>query len=76
MTLLIFREKKVVNFDIIHHECRGDTSEGIYRNYKTVESADFKSFPENDFKKNYWWNFQKNYKGPFMGKKRANVRIF
>ena len=26
-----FEEKKVVNFDIIHHECRGDSLQGSYK---------------------------------------------
>lgn len=30
-----FKNKKVVNFDIIHHECRGDPLNGSYKDYQT-----------------------------------------
>ena len=32
-----FSKKKVVNFGIIHHECRGDPLNGSYKDYKTVK---------------------------------------
>ena len=42
-----FSRKKVVNFDINNHECRGDKLERSYKEYKTIEKDDFKNFPEN-----------------------------
>ena len=41
----------MINFDIIHQECRGDKLQGSYKNYKTVKSDDFKNFLEKDLKK-------------------------
>ena len=43
-----FEQKKVVNFDIIHHECRGDPLQGSYKNYQTVYNKDIKEYPENE----------------------------
>ena len=61
-----FSGKKVVNFDIIYHECRRDTLEGTYRNYKTVKSAAFKNFLEND-KKKLLVEFLEKLKGTIYG---------
>ena len=35
-----FKNAQVVNFDIIHHECRGDPLKGNYKDYKTIEKED------------------------------------
>lgn len=43
-----FDQKKVVNFNIIHHECRGDPLEGSYNNYQTVKESDLKNYPKNE----------------------------
>ena len=40
---------KVVNFDIIYHECRGDPLQKLYKEHKT-EKNDLKNCPENDKK--------------------------
>lgn len=40
-----FENKKVMNFDIIHHECRGDPLNGSYKDYQTVKSKDLKIYP-------------------------------
>ena len=40
-----FKDKKVINFDIIHHESRGDPLEGSYQNYQTVKTKDFEKYP-------------------------------
>ena len=45
-----FGHKKVVNFNIIHHECRGDPLEGSYNNYQTVKESDLKNYPKNEKK--------------------------
>ena len=46
-----FSRKKVVNFDIINHEYRGDKLQGSYKEYQTIKKDDFKKFPENEKKK-------------------------
>ena len=46
----LFSSKKVVNFDIINHEYRGDKLEGSYKEYETIKKVDFKNFPENEKK--------------------------
>ena len=33
-----FKNAKVVNVDIINHECRGDKLTGTYKDYKTIKS--------------------------------------
>ena len=43
--------EKKVNFDIIHHECRGDALEGLYKNYQTVGNNDLKNYPEKEKKR-------------------------
>lgn len=40
-----FKDKKVIHFDIIHHESRGDPLEGSYKNYQTVKNKDFEKYP-------------------------------
>ena len=37
---------KVVNFDIINHECQGTPLQKSYKDYKTIEKDDFKGYPE------------------------------
>lgn len=32
-----FEKKKIINFDIIHHELRSDPLEGTYERYQTVK---------------------------------------
>ena len=41
---------KVVNFDIIYHECRGDPLQKLYKEHKTIDKNDLKKYPENDKK--------------------------
>ena len=41
-----FKNKVVVNFDIIHHECRGDPLKKTYKEHKTIEKKDFKYYPK------------------------------
>ena len=51
-----FYRKKVVNFDMINHKCRGEPLEGFYKDYKTVKNSDFENFPKNEKKKGAVWN--------------------
>ena len=46
-----FFQKKVTNFDIVHHKCRGEPLEDSYKNYKTIKNDDFKNFRKNDKEK-------------------------
>ena len=46
--------KKVINFEIIHQECRGDPLNGSYKDYKTIYDADIKEYPELEKKKRFW----------------------
>lgn len=43
-----FREHKVVNFEVIHHECRGDVLKKTFKEHKTVSAKGFKGFPEKE----------------------------
>ena len=38
----------MVNFDIIHHECRGNRLTKSYKEHQTVVPEDLKTYPEND----------------------------
>lgn len=46
-----FSRRAVVNFDIIHHECRGDPLKRSYKEHQTATNEDFEKFPEHDKKK-------------------------
>ena len=63
-----FYREKVVNFDMINHECRGEPLEGSYKDYKTVKNSDFENFPKNEKKK-------KVLSGIFRNVNRDNLRI-
>ena len=41
---------EIINFDIIHHLCRGDKLEGSYRQYKTVLNSHVDDMPSEDKK--------------------------
>ena len=45
-----FRNTKIVNFDIIHHECRGDKLNNSYEHYQTVFKDNFKNYIKRDKK--------------------------
>lgn len=36
-----FYYKKVINVEIIHHECCGDKLQKSYKNYRTVKREDY-----------------------------------
>ena len=46
-----FKTAQVVNFDIIHHECRGDPLQGSYKEYQTVNKKDIDKYSSNSKKK-------------------------
>ena len=52
----------MINFDIIHHECRGDPLQGSHKNYQTVHNDDIKKYPENE-KKDVLGGLIRNFNG-------------
>ena len=46
-----FKTAQVVNFDIIHHECREDPLQGSYKEYQTVNKKDMDKCSSNSEKK-------------------------
>lgn len=46
-----FKNKEVVNFDIISNKHRGDPLEKSIKDHKTVAVGDFKDFPTEEKKK-------------------------
>ena len=42
-----FQKAKIINFDIIHHKCRGDELEYSKKFYQTIENKDFKNYDNN-----------------------------
>ena len=40
-----FKNKKVVNFDILNYGCRGDRLEKTYKENNTVEIENFNNYP-------------------------------
>lgn len=49
-----FENKKIVNFDIIYHECRGDPLQGTYKGYQTVKSNDLQKYTRFEKKRCSW----------------------
>ena len=45
-----FKKAQVVNFDIIHHECRGDKLQGTYKGYRMIEKSNLKDYPKEESK--------------------------
>ena len=45
-----FKEVKIINFDIINHECRGDKLQRSYKDYKTIEGSHLTNYPKNESK--------------------------
>ena len=41
-----FKKKKKIDFDIIHHEARGDPVQGTYKDYDTIKKSDLQEFPQ------------------------------
>ena len=46
-----FQDVKVINFDMIHHMCRGDPVDRSVCEHLTIQNSDFKKYPKNDKKK-------------------------
>ena len=46
-----FQDVKVINFDMIHHMCRGDPLERSVREHFTVQNSDFKKYSKSDKKR-------------------------
>ena len=46
--LFLFFQSKLVNFDIINHECRQDPLENTVKYYQTIKEDDLKYAKEND----------------------------
>ena len=44
-------QKKGDNFDIIHHESRGDPLQGSYKGYQTVRKKDLEEYPKSEKKR-------------------------
>ena len=47
----IFRKAKVIDFDVINHQCRGDKLQRTEKEYKTIDKTDLKDYPEKESKK-------------------------
>ena len=41
-----FKKKKIIDFNIIHHEARGDPVQGTYKDYDTIKKSDLQEFPK------------------------------
>ena len=41
----------MINFDIIHHESRGDPLQGSYKGYQTVRKKDLEEYPKSEKKR-------------------------
>ena len=54
----------IINFHIIHHECRGDKLEKSYEYYQTIKDKELKNYEGTDKKKllGSWFHNQKNTK--------------
>ena len=45
-----FRDVKVINFDIINHECRGNPLEKDLKEHFAIQNKDFVKYPKTDKK--------------------------
>ena len=52
-----FKSVKIVNFDLIHHECRGDPSEKDIQKHFAIQNQNIKKYPKNEKKRGGWWHF-------------------
>ena len=50
-----FEKKKIINFDIIHHELRSDPLEGTYERYQTVKKKRFRKISHSRKNRNNFW---------------------
>ena len=46
-----FKNKQVINFDFINHQCRGDQLKKSEKEHKTIENNNFNNYPKNEKKK-------------------------
>ena len=46
-----FLNTEVVNFDVMHHRCRGDPMKNDVKHYKTIKKDDFKKYPSQESKR-------------------------
>ena len=46
-----FKNKKVINFNMILYQCRGDPLKKSIKEYKTVYNNDLRNYPKNEKKK-------------------------
>lgn len=68
-------KKKVVNFDIILHECRGDPLKGSYKNYKPINDRDIKEYLKLK-KEKYWEMFLETLIEKIYGLKKVVLDHF
>lgn len=47
-----FKNKKIINFDIIHHESRGDPLAGSYKDHQSIKNTDLRQYPLTEKKSN------------------------
>ena len=64
-----FKTVQVVNFDIIHHECRGDPLQGSYKEYQTINKKDMDNYSSNSKKKIVNSAIRSDRKDVFIDKK-------
>ena len=55
-----FSKKKVINFDLIHHQCRGDPLLKPEKDHKTISSDEFKKYPQQEKNKVFSAGFRSN----------------
>ena len=41
-----FSRAEIPNFDLIHHQCRGDKLQNSRRHYETIFDSDFKNYED------------------------------
>ena len=46
-----FKNKKIINFDIIHHKSRDDPLEGSYKDYQSIKNTDLRQYLLREKKK-------------------------
>ena len=45
-----FKNKQVINFDIVNHQCCSDQLKKLEKEHKTIENNNFNNYPKNEKK--------------------------
>ena len=71
-----FKNKKIINFDIIHHKSRDGPLEGSYKDYQSIKNTDLRQYLIREKKKQYQKQYITLNAKICLSKKRLLKNIF